>query len=182
MKIFLRTGIKTGLISGLWLLVCFTVVGWLNNHFFNQSIPASRIRSYSGLFSLFILIFGIYFGIKQAKRANENTISYAQAIKTGIGISLITAIIVSVFTYLYCVVINPGYADFMMKETQNELIKSGTSMQNISVQLQKIKQQFSTASQVMMALVGQFVIGCIASAIISLFLKTKNLKSNNKLT
>lgn len=178
MKIFLRTGIITGIVSALWLLVCFTIVSWLNSHFFNNAIPASEIRSYSGLFSLLILIFGIYFGIRQAKRANENAITYAMAIKTGIGISFITAIIVSVFTYLYCVVINPGYADFMVKETKNELIKSGTSAKDIAMQLEKVKQQFSTGSQVMMALVGQFVIGCIASAVISQFMKTKQSKSN----
>ncbi len=178
MKIFLRTGIITGFVSGLWLLGCFTIVSWLNDHLLNHSIRVSQVRSYSGLFSLFILIFGIYFGIRQAKRANENKISYAQAIKTGIGISFVTAIIVSIFTFLYCVVINPGYADFMVKEAQSELIKSGASTQDISIRLQKVKQQFSTTSQVMMAFVGQFVIGCIASAIISLLLKTKQLQPN----
>ena len=173
MKTFLRTGLITGILSGLWLLSCFTLVSWLNDHLFNHSIPASQIRSYSGLFSLLILIFGIYLGIRKVKRINENTISFAQAFKTGIKISFITAIVVCVFTYLYCVVINPGYADFMVKETQAELIKSGAAAQDISTQLQKVKQQFSTASQVMMALVGQFVIGCVASCIISFFIKIK---------
>ncbi len=176
MKLIIRTGIAVGLISGLWLLVCFSVVNWINSQVFHHAIPASQIRSYSGLFSLLILIFGVYFGIKETKRQNKNVITFGQAAKAGIGISIITAILVSLFTLLYCLVINPGYADFMVRETRSELLSSGMSSQQISIQLQKVQQQFSTASQVMMALIGQLVIGSLASCIISFFVRTKHNK------
>src|SRR5882672_7608346 len=102
MKTFVKYGVWTGTVSGLWGLVSFTVVGWLNTAAFHGSIPATQIRSYSGLFSLIILAMGIYLGLKQARTRNENRLTYGQAVKTGILIASVTAVLVAAFTWLYC--------------------------------------------------------------------------------
>lgn len=168
-----KYGLLTGFSNGLWGILSFTVVGWLNRTFFHQAIPATDIRSVSGLFSILILVLGVYWGIRDQKRRNGELLSYQQAIKTGILISLITAIMVSLFTLLYCAFINPGYADFMVLDTQRVLSAAGKTQEEINSRLESVRKEFSTGAQVAAAFIGQFVLGTIASFIIGYFLRSK---------
>ena len=168
-----KYGLLTGFSNGLWGILSFSIVGWLNRAFFHQSIPATDIRSVSGLFSIFILVLGIYWGIRDQKRRNGEWLSYQQAIKTGILISLITAIIVSLFTLLYCAVLNPGYAGFMVSDAQRVLSAAGKTQEEINSRLESVRKEFSTGAQVAMAFIGQFVLGSISSFIIGYFLRSR---------
>jgi len=159
MKPFLKYGLWTGAISGLWGIGCFTIVGWLNTALFHQRIPATQIRS--------------YLGMKQAKLKGGNTLTYGQAIQTGILIACVTAVVVACFSWLYCMIINPGYADFMVKDTERVLVAAGKSPQEISQQLDAVRKEFSAGAQVGMAVVGQAVVGTIAALILGLFIRTK---------
>lgn len=173
MKLFIKYGLWTGLISGIWGIFCYTIVNWLNGAYFHKSIPAANIRSVSGLFSILILVVGIYWGIREEKRKAGNTINFGRAVKTGIMISAITAVLVSISTFVYCTMINPGYTDFMVRDAQQFLIEAGKSPEEIHQRLVSVRKEFSTAAQVGMALVGQLVVGTIASLIIGLLLRTK---------
>ncbi len=173
MKTITKYGLWTGVISGLWGIVSFTFVGWLNGVFFHKSIPAADIRSVSGLFSILILAMGIYWGIREEKGKMGNTLTFGRAIKTGIVITLVTAVLVSISTLLYCTKINPGYADFMVRDAHQTLIEAGKSPDEINQRLVSVRKEFSTGIQVGMALIGQLVMGTIATLIIGLFLKTK---------
>lgn len=172
MKPSVKSGLYTGLLSGLWVISCFTVVSWFNSSL-HLAIPAWRIRAYSGLFSIIILVVGIYLGIIEAKRQNGSQITYGGAIKTGVIISIITGVLVALFSFLYCTVINPGYAIYMAKEAEKAMVAAHDSPEKISQQLDKVKQDFSTSSQVVMALVGQIVVGTISSLIIGKFIRNK---------
>jgi len=173
MKSFVKVGLWTGIVSGLWGLGCFTVVNWLNRAFFHQSIPATEIRSYSGLFSILILVVGIYLGMKQAKVKGGGALSYGQAVKTGVMIAGITAVLVACFSWLYCAVLNPGYADFMVKDTGRVLAAAGKTPQEISQRLEGVRREFSTGMQVVEALVGQAVVGSLVSLILGAFMQTR---------
>ncbi|HTI07149.1 MAG TPA: DUF4199 domain-containing protein [Puia sp.] len=173
MNPFLKYGLRTGIVSGLWGIGCFTVVGWLNRVFFHQSIPATEIRSYSGLFSIVILVVGIYFGMKQAKIKGGGVLSYGQAVKTGVLIAGVAAVVAACFSWLYCSVINPGYADFMVKDSSRALAAAGSTPQEISQRLEGVRREFSTGIQVMEALVGQSVVGTLVSLILGAFVRTR---------
>jgi len=172
MKIPPRFGMVTGLIVGLWNISCFTIVGKLNN-FFALGIPAERLRAYAGLLGIIILITGISLGINAVKRRNGNAISFGQAAKTGIVISVITALIVACFSWLYCTVINPSYTDYMVNQAKQNLLAAGKTPAEISTAADATRRQFSTASQVLQALIAQSVIGSISSVIIGFFSRTK---------
>jgi len=172
MKPSVKSGLYTGLLSGLWVLSCFTIVSWFNSSL-HLEIPAWRIRAYSGLFSIIILVVGIYLGIREAKRQNGSQITYGGAIKTGVIVSIITGVLVALFSFLYCTVINPGYAAYMAKEAEKAMVAAHDSPEKISRQLDKVKQDFSTSSQVVMTLVGQIVVGTISSLIIGKFIRNK---------
>ena len=173
MKPFVKYGLGAGIVSGLWGLVCFTAVGWLNKNFFHESIAATDIRSYSGLFSLLILLVGIYLGMKQARLRAGGALTYGQAVKTGMLVACVTGMLVAFFSWLYCAVINPGYADFMVQDTGRALAAAGKTQQEIRQRLEDVRKEFSTGMQVMEALVGQVVVGIIASLILGLFTRTK---------
>jgi len=174
MRTFAKYGLWTGMASGVWGLVSFTVVGWLNNAAFHGSIPATQIRSYSGLFSLIILALGIYLGLQQARTRNGNTLTYGQAVKTGIGIALVTAALVAAFTWLYCAVLNPGYTEFMVQDCQRTMTAAGKSPAVVAQCVQSTRKEFSTGAQVAQALIGQAVVGTLLTLILGLFLRTKN--------
>ncbi len=173
MKPFVKFGLWTGIVSGLWSLGSFTVVGWLNSSVFRSGIAAAQIRSYSGLFSILILVLGIYLGMKRAKMNDDNSLAYGRAVKIGLIITCITAPIVAIFSYFYCTAINPGYADFMVNDARHTLAAAGKTSLEISQKLDGVRKEFSTASQVGMALIGQAVVGSIVSLILALFMRTK---------
>jgi hypothetical protein len=173
MKPFVKCGVWTGIVSGLWGLGCFTIVGWLNSVLFSRHIQATDIRSYSGLFSILILIVGIYIGIRQAKRKTGGIISFGQAVKTGALIACVAAVIVAIFSWFYCTVINPGYAEFMVQDTSRALYAAGKSSQEIGVRLAAVRKEFSTGRQLMEALVGQAVVGAVVSMILGAFMRTR---------
>jgi hypothetical protein len=173
MKPFVKYGLWTGIISGLWGLVSFTFVGWLNRVFFHESIPATDIRSYSGLFSILILVTGIYLGMKQARLRAGGVLTYGQAVKTGILVACVTAVLVACFSWLYCAVINPGYADFMVQDTGRTLAAAGKTPEEISQRLEDIRREFSTGIQVMEALVGQAAVGSVAALILGAFMRSR---------
>ena len=172
MKSFVKFGLFTGLAVSAWNLSCFTIVNWLNR-IFSLDIPAARIRAYSGLFGLIILILGIFLGMREVKRKNHYTISYGQALKVGISISLISACIAGLFALAYCTLINPGYQDFMVREAESALIAAKNSPEEIGKQLEKVRSQFSTSNQVLQGIIAQSVIGTLSSLILGLFIKTK---------
>lgn len=173
MKSFVKYGLWTGIISGLWGLVCFSVVGWLNTAFFHGSIAATDIRSYSGLFSIVILVVGIYLGMKQARLRAAGILTYGQAVRTGVLIACVTGVLVACFSWLYCAVINPGYADFMVQDTGRALAAAGKTPQEITQRLEGVRREFSTGMQVMQALVGQTVVGAVVSLILGAFLRSR---------
>lgn len=166
MKPFLKFGIATGVAISLWLLLSFAVISALG-------ISPLRSRALSGLFSILILVMGVLLGLREAKKKNNDQISYKVAVITGIKISLVTAIIVSLYSLLYCTLINPGFPEVMAAETEKSLTAAGFPPEEIASKLSAVKQEFSAPMQVMQSLVGQAVMGTIASLIIGLFIRTK---------
>jgi hypothetical protein len=169
-------GLATGILSGIWSIVTFQLIGWLNRTAFHNSLPAADIRSIGGIFSVVILIIGIWLGMREVRRRNHDILSFGLAIKTGVLIAVITAIILGGFSWLYCTVINPGYTDYMVLDARQTMQTAGKSPAEIAARLDSVRQQFSAGSQVVQALVGQAAIGTIISLIFAAFLKTKQQK------
>jgi cellobiose-specific phosphotransferase system component IIC len=101
------------------------------------------------------------------------SLTYVQAVKTGLIVAITIAIIVAIFSLFYCTVINPGYAEFMVHDAQKAMLAKVESQQDISQASVAVRKEFSAGMQVTQALVGQFVTGAIMSLIIGLFIKTK---------
>ena len=171
MKATIKYGLVTGIISAVFLFGFFTVMVSINNKF-GWGMQASSIRGLGGLLSIPIQAIGIYLAMQNKKKIT-GMLTYAQAIKTGVIVAATIAIFVAIFSALYCAVINPGFSEYMVKDAQKAMIANGESQQQINQDSVSVAKQFTIAAQVMMALVGQFVVGSIITLIIGLFVKTK---------
>jgi len=171
MKTTLKFGLITGAISVVWLFGSFTLFTWLSGKY-GWDIQVSTIRGIGGLLSIPIQAIGIYMAMQNIKQIS-GSLTYGRAVKTGLVVAVTIATVVAIFSLLYCTVINPGYAEFMVHDAQKTMIAKGESQQDISQASVAVRNEFSAGMQVMQALVGQFVTGTIMSLIIGLFIKTK---------
>ncbi|WP_428329232.1 DUF4199 domain-containing protein [Mucilaginibacter sp.] len=171
MRSTLKTGLITGLVSSIFLFGFFSLMVWLNTKF-GLGMQASSIRGLGGLISVLIQAIGIYMAMQNAKKL-AGVLSYGQAVKTGVLVAITIAIIVAIFSALYCQFINTGFREFMIKDAQKTMIANGESQQQIGQHLVMVSREFSTGTQVIMALTGQFFTGLIISLIAGIFVKTK---------
>ena len=171
MKSTLKFGLITGLISSIFLFGFFSLAVWLNTQF-NWGMQASTIRGIGGLLSIPIQAIGIYMAMQNVKTLH-GVLTYGQAVKTGLIVAITIAVIVTIFSFLYCQVINPGYREYMVQDAQKAMLGKGATQQQISLESEDISQQFTTSAQVIMALIGQFGSGAVISLIIGMFIKTK---------
>ncbi len=170
MKSTIKIGAITGIISSVFLFGCFTLADWLNTKN-GWGMQVSNIRGVTGLLGIPIQFIGIFIAMQNAKAAT-GSLSYGQALKTGVIVAITVAIIVSIFSFLYCT-FNPGYAAYMVQDAQKTMRAAHESAQQITADSAQIADSYSTGAQIMMALVGQFVTGAIMSLILGIFLKGK---------
>jgi hypothetical protein len=171
MKSILKPGLITGTISIIFLFGSFTLFTWVKSKY-GWDIQAGTIRGIGGLLSIPIQAIGIYMAMQNIKQLN-GALTYGQAVKTGLGVAFTIAVLVALFSFIYCRFLNPGYAEFMVHDARQAMIAKGASQQQINQESVEIAKQFTAGAQVAMALVGQFGSGLIISLIIGLFIKTK---------
>lgn len=169
-----KQAILTGFIVGIFALSFFSIADSLNKNY-NWGLNPVTIRGVSGLVALLILGVGIYTGIQKVKR-QEGPISYKQVILTGLFISLITGIITALFTFVYCMYINPDYPKYLITENKKFMIEKRESSEEISVHVSDLQKQLTVPSQVFQALVGQTVGGLLISLVIALFVRNKKTR------
>src|ERR1700679_2151066 len=90
-----KQAVITGLIVGVFAVISFSIVDYLNKHF-GWGVNATTIRGLTGLLILVILGIGIYSGMQAVKRSNNGIISYGQAIVCGVLIALTTGLITAI--------------------------------------------------------------------------------------
>lgn len=167
-----KQAIITGLISGIFAASAFSVLTNINDHA-GWGINAATIRGLFGLFTLLILVVGVYTGLQHVKRSNGGKLSYAQAIASGALVGLTVGVFVAVIGFVYTHFINPHYGDYMLTENKRSLIAAGKSATEIANSQANLTKMLAPAVQIMQALVLQTGCAVIFSLIIGLFLKTK---------
>ena len=159
----------TGVTSLVFLFGFFSLALWFNERN-GWGFYASGIRGISGLLSIPVQAIGIYLAMQNFKKTN-GWLTYWQAVKTGIVVAATVAVIVAIFSFLYCKFTNPGFAGYMLKDAQKQMQAIGKTHQQIISSSAAISAQYTTGAQVFMALTGQFVVGTIVSLLIGLFVK-----------
>ena len=84
--------------------------------------------SLNTIISLAITIGAIVFGLKAYKSANEGFLSLSQALKTGIGIALIAAIISLMYTFIFMNYIEPNFMDQVLELQQQKMLENNPNL------------------------------------------------------
>lgn len=120
---------KWGLITGM----VYVIFSLINNMLGLQDaggFSAKAVLSNAALFGA--TLFTIYLGVKEARDTDGGGyMTFGQGFKSGMAISLITALIASVFTFIYLKFIDPGFLDKIMAMTQDQWEKQGMSEEQI---------------------------------------------------
>jgi hypothetical protein len=173
MKPSYRSGIITGFAVGIFAIGCFSFFNWLNTKN-GWGIQPGTIRGISGLITILIQGIGIYFSMQGTKTVQNGRLGYGGAFKAGFTVAVLTALITAFCGFIYCTLINPGYADYMVNEAHKAMLAGGESTKQIAHDMVGVRWEFSTSGQVTAALIAQSVVGTIISLIMAIFIRSKN--------
>ena len=115
-SIMLNYGVYLGLASIVINLVNYVVGDIYEPHWL------VIVVSFAVTISLLVL------GIKKVKEGNDGLLSLGEAIKTGLGISAVSAVIVCVYLLLFYNFIEPEYFDNMMKVQEQVIMEKYPNM------------------------------------------------------
>lgn len=126
--------------------------------------------------NVFILMTGVFFGIRQYKKAATDRTDFLQDIKSGMRIAALYAILMTAFVYAYYEFIDPAY--FTQKlEMQLQLAAES------DIDLEKAKQmgQFALSPffQSTVTLIGFMILGSFYASMITFLLRRVKGFANN---
>ena len=166
MKIALKYGLITGLLSCGWVLTEY-VLG-----FHNENIEQGQ---YSQLFAMSIPIIMLYLGIKEYREEElKGTLSFTEGLKTGVVICLVSALITTVFMVLYQHVINPEFWNANIEYQKNKLYERGLDDDQIEISMMWMEKMYNSPFMYLIMFISSVFMGAILAMIISLILRKKS--------
>ncbi len=126
-----------------------------------------------GLFGFIIMAVVIFMGIKKAKEFNGNILSLGQALKVGMGIALVAALIGVVYTLIFMNFIEPDFMDNMMEIQRQNMLENYPNLtdEQIEMQLEMGKKFANPWVSSAFQLIGSLFFGFIISLVSGLILK-----------
>jgi hypothetical protein len=123
--------------------------------------------------SFVIMAVIIFMGIKNFKEGNNNLLSLGEAIKIGLGIALVGAIISVLYNQIFINFIEPDFMENMMKVGQEKMLEQNPNMTDEQLEMaigmqEKFSSPFIGAA---MGIIGSLFFGFIISLIEGLILK-----------
>ncbi|UWX53695.1 DUF4199 domain-containing protein [Maribacter litopenaei] len=124
------------------------------------------------LISLALSIAGIVIALIQFRKANGGFMSFSQALKVGVGVSLVAGIIGIIFNQLMANVIDPDMMAKAMELQRNQLMET-TSLtpEQIDAQMEMGKKFSTPTMQIVFGLIFSLFVGFVISLISGLILK-----------
>ncbi len=155
---------------GLFLGILSIILSVLNYAFGNAYEPHWSIN----VLGILIMIVVVVLGIKKFKESNGDLLSLGQALKTGIGIAMLGALIFLVYFYVFAKFIEP---DFITRTTEINLEKTLESNPNISQDAldaqENMTKKYFFAFSFGFILIANLFIGFIVSLIAGLVMQKK---------
>jgi len=161
------------------LLASFIVIATKLIVFFTHS-QFTTFGIYSGLISLLFISIPLFLAIKKV-RDNElgGFITLREIMKTGMGVSVISGLIISVFIFLYYKFIDHETMEQLIVKSENIMRKANKSKPEIDVAIISLKEFYSPFKQATGVLTGVLTAGVILSFLSSAVLvKNPEQKTN----
>jgi hypothetical protein len=119
----------------------------------------------SGVLGFIAMIILIILGIKKFKADNGGFLTFGQALKVGVGIAVISAVISTIYTLIFTNFIEPGIQDQMMEVQKQAWIDAGLNDDQIEASEAMAKKFNSPMITAPIAIVVSAFLGFIVSAI-----------------
>jgi len=129
-----------------------------------------EVYIYRNYMTLALLILGVIVSIYLKKRKNGGLLEFKDALKTGLLYSIILAVILALFNYIYYTVITPDTIDYFLSEAKKSLIAHKIASQDIPKYLEAERANFSSFKLVPPIL----FFGLISSLLAGLAMQKKN--------
>ncbi|MFY7669884.1 DUF4199 domain-containing protein [Tenacibaculum sp. MEBiC06402] len=126
-----------------------------------------------GLIGLIPMIALIVLGIRKFKFDNGGFLSFGQALKVGVGIAVVSALISTIYTLIFTNVIEPTYQDQLMEIQKQAWLDGGLSDEQIESAEAMTKKFQSPFITVPIAIVVSAFFGFIISAITGAIMQKK---------
>lgn len=162
MKTVFKYALILGIITMIWTPIEY-LLGLHTNH----------INLHPYITNLFFLvpIVCIYLVMAEKKKVNGGTLTYQDAFRTGVKMSVLVIPFSLVGQYLYYVVINPDFFSTMISHAVEVAKNAGMDTE---IARKEAEKNFTLNSYMIQCLLGPPIGGVLFSSIIGLFVRTKN--------
>lgn len=162
MKVTLN--VKLALIAGVINCIIWYLAARSLNYY---SFDIDRYRYYA---TLLLLLVGIFISIYFARKSNGGYIDFKPAMKTGFLYTVILALVLAIFNYLYYSFIAPDVVDFFAAEAKKAMTEQKLPEADIAKNLELVRSYFGSFRMFMSTMI-MGVLLCILGAAV---LRRKN--------
>jgi len=160
---------KTMLTYGLYIGILSVIISLLNYSFGNLFKPHWSVSLVGAL----VFIAFMVYALKEYKAQNDGFLKLGEAIKIGLGIALVSAIIGIVYQLILMYVLEPEYMTKMAEFQEHAILEKYPEMDEAQLEtaLSMSKKFTSPGILVAMSLAGSLFFGLIVSLIAGLIMK-----------
>ena len=116
----------------------------------------------------------IFMGIRAQREVLYGFISFGKAFSTGFIISLIGSILITLYTYLYFTILNPGMIDYIKLKQEEEMLARGMTDSQVEAISSQMEMWWSPGMMSLFLIIGGILLGTIISLISAAILKKEN--------
>ncbi|HEY9169117.1 MAG TPA: DUF4199 domain-containing protein [Lutibacter sp.] len=126
-----------------------------------------------GIFSTLITVFAIITGIKKIKDLNGGFLSLSEALKTGLGIALISGLVLMIYNLIFVTFIEPEYFARMLEVQQQKTLEMypNFSDEQLEAAMEMGRKMSGPMINSAIILIGSLFLGFIISLIGGLIMK-----------
>lgn len=155
-----KVSLKYGLILSAVIIVYSTILHAVG-------LGTNQAAGYIAL--LFVPVF-IYLAAKKNQVVKDNY-SFGNAFTSGLKVSVIAAILIPLFTYIYMAYIDSDIVQFIQDQAENELYARGFSDDQIEEAIKYQKMFMTPSAMSIMSAIMYFIVGLITSLIVAAIIK-----------
>lgn len=158
----MNSTVKYSLLASVLMISCKLGVYFTHSQFTTFGV-------YSGLIALLLILIPLVLAIRNRKDELKGFITMREVMKTALGISVVTALIVSIFTYLYFMFLDHETLEQLIVQTTEFLKKENKPQAEIDLAIISLKEFYTPLRQATGVLTGVLIAGLILSFISSTF-------------
>ncbi|MFN8324752.1 MAG: DUF4199 domain-containing protein [Flavobacteriaceae bacterium] len=161
-NIIITNGIMLGLAG---IIVSVIKYGFSSNY--------TEKNAWEQILGIALMIGFIYYSISTFKKKNENLLSISQALKIGLGVTIISSLFTILYVYLFSNFIEPDFSNKILELQIQEMEKANTPKETIETSINMMKNYMMPIMYFSIIMVS-LIIGLITSLIIGAVLKKEN--------